>query len=360
MGCIFVKSIGEIIQKHKKTVRLGLPGFSLLLLGGWWLGHGFTSFSTAPRAESATAGPQAAGDGQWVPLRVVDVSKVEFGKPFGGVAKVLYREEKDGKVLGQLLYLDWPPVGVPQPLPEGQDLGMHYHPYHEWGYILGGDYITYEYVDPRQKHGELVQHRTGDWLDRPAHSLHDGGRPGGMGRQAHCYLLLFEEGDGPKDDVAIDPKSPRHKPDWKNVKQWTHHYHVQTLEQMEWEPDPELPGASVKYLSEDHVMGFRARLHHIPPKWAYPQASEKSYYKQAHRFAYIIWGDMSVWSYEGPNSPGTKVVAGKDFLIDQAPMSIWGFGTGPITEKGCMWLEVVYAKGTRVGGGPIEAPSLLK
>jgi hypothetical protein len=349
MGYTFVKSIVEIIQNYKKTVGLGLPGFGLLLFSGWWLGH--------PHAESAAASPQAAGNRPWVPLRIVDVSKVAPGEPFGGVAKVLYREEKDGKVLSQLLYIDWPPVGVPQPHPE---LGMHYHTFHEWGYFLGGDYITYEYIDPRQKHGELVQHRTGGWLSRPAYSLHDDGGQEGMERQGHSYILFFEEGDGPKDDVAIDPKSPRYKPDWKNVKQWTHPYRVQTLEQMEWEPDPELPGASVKYLSEDHVMGFRARLHHIPPKWAYPQAPEKSYYKQAHRFAYIIWGDMSVWSYESPNSLGTKVVAGKDFLIDQAPMSIWGFGTGPITEKGCMWLEVVYAKGTRVGGGPIETPVLLK
>jgi len=297
----------------------------------------------------------------WVPLRIVDVTKVPLGTPFGGLARVLYRNEKDGKLLGHLLYIDWPPSGIPQSRPGQRLLGPHYHPYHEWGYILGGDYITYEMVHPGQKQGEIVQHRTGDWLDRPAYSIHDGeGRPGSRYRQGNCDMLLFEEGDGPKDDVAFDPQSPRYKPDWKNVTQWTHPHRVQAVESMEWEPDLELPGTNVKYLSEDQVMGLRARLHFAPAGWSHSRAPERSYYKQAHRFVYVIWGDLAAWVYNNPESPGTKVVATRNFLIDQAPMSIWGIAQGPLTEKGCMWLEIMYAKGAQVGGGRIEEPTALR
>ena len=41
-------------------------------------------------------------------------------------------------------------------------------------------------------------------------------------------------------------------------------------------------------------------------------------------------------------------------------MSFWGWGEGPLTEKGAMWLEVTYADATTQRGvGPIEAQKTI-
>jgi hypothetical protein len=344
----------RISRKSRASGLICFLGAGLLLAALSW---GKTSISLAGPLLDRANSSNDAGTAPWVPLRIVDVAQAPQARAYGGVSKILYQEERDGKVLTRFLYIDFPPTGVPKPpRPENRAPSPHYHPYHEWGYILGGDYVTYEYISPGQTKGELMVHRTGDWLDRPANSLHDGGTADGWKRQAHCYMLIYEEGDDAKDSVSFNPRSPEYKPDWKNVSQWTHPYRVQTLEQMEWEPDPDLPGASIKYLSEDQV----TRLHFIPAKMVFPKSAERSYYKQAHRFVYVIWGDMNVWEYDSPNGAGKKITTTKDFSIDQPPMSIWGTGDGPITENGCMWLEVVYAKGTKVGGGPIEDASMVQ
>jgi len=44
----------------------------------------------------------------------------------------------------------------------------------------------------------------------------------------------------------------------------------------------------------------------------------------------------------------------QDFYIHQSPRSIWGYGAGPVTKEGAVWLEVTYARGLEHGGGPIE------
>ena len=69
---------------------------------------------------------------------------------------------------------------------------------------------------------------------------------------------------------------------------------------------------------------------------------------------------MKVRASEGPNDAGRNMTITKDSFIDQPAKSIWGWDTGPVTNSGCMWLEVTYAEGTRIGNGPIEEMKILR
>ena len=44
----------------------------------------------------------------------------------------------------------------------------------------------------------------------------------------------------------------------------------------------------------------------------------------------------------------------EDFLIVHKPMSLWSWGSGKLTEKGVMWLDVEYGKETIIGKKRIE------
>jgi len=297
----------------------------------------------------------------WVPLRILDVNNLDWGEPrFGAKTKWLFEGEKGS----HLLFCQFAPQGVPTPRPGY--IGPHYHLFHEWAYITDGDFITYEFVHARQRRGELLHYRTGTWLDRPAYSIHDGeGGAGGAHQQGSCTMLIMEEGSSSATAdpmgglITLDPQSRFYKPESREVKQFTTAHFVHSAESVDWESDPELPGASIKWLSDDQTRGFRGRLHFVPAGWTFARAPEKSHHKQAHRFIYVLFGDLTVWTYDNPNSSGVRVEAKKDFFIDQPPMSIWGWGTGPVSKSGCMWLEVTYAAGTIIGGGSIEEPTVL-
>ncbi len=69
---------------------------------------------------------------------------------------------------------------------------------------------------------------------------------------------------------------------------------------------------------------------------------------------YLIYGDMLVWQFDEPAAEGTSVRVSGDSYVYQSPRSIWGYGAGPVTEEGAVWLEVTYGRGLKVGGGPIE------
>jgi hypothetical protein len=295
----------------------------------------------------------------WVPLRVVDVNKLDWGEArFGSKTKWLFEGEQGS----HLLFCYFAPLGVPSP--PAEIMGPHYHLFHEWGYIAGGDYVTYEFVNPAQRHGEMLHHRTGTWLDRPAYSIHGGGF-GGMNRQDSCTMLIMEEGSSSQNAdpiggvITFDPKSRFYKPESKTVKQFTTPHFIHSLEALEWEPDTELPGASIKWLSDDRIGGFRGRIHFVPAGWT-AKGIARSYYKRAHRFIYILFGDMNLLTHESDVSPGTPITVSKDFLIEQPPLSIWDWGKQPVSTNGCMWLEVVYAKGTIANGGPIEDASVIR
>ena len=290
-------------------------------------------------------------------LRITDVNAMEWddrfrmGKKGTSSGKLLYRNA-DGALL---FYVRFAPGW------DAETRDRHYHDFHEWGYVLEGNFIIYEFISPAQHKGSLVNMHPGTWMDRPAYSIH-GNRADAMQRQKvppGSLQLLFAEGGK---TVSLSPDSKMYSDDWRAVKQFTnaHFRHTATTEVMEWEEDAQLPGVNVKWLSDDWQGGFRARLLYAPPGWVHPRAQERTYFDKAQRFIYVLYGDMEILQSAGPDDAGRKITLGKDFFIDQPPGSIWQWGAGPVTESGCQWLEVTYAEGTRTGNGPIEEMKILR
>lgn len=255
--------------------------------------------------------------------------------------------------------------------PPGAGLGPHYHHFHEWALVLDGDYVIHEPVSPRQKHGPLYQYEEGTWLDRPAYSIHGGTWAiGGMRSQRPCTLIIFEEGDGsvitlgPDGDHFkpdfLDDKPDPYDPDWKSVPSFTNPWIVHSGSQLEWEPDDEEPGRWVKWLSDDPTRGFRARLIKAPPGWSSEHSTSPQWYEKANRFIYVTWGDLKIQNFDADGEAADLVDTDSDWFIHQAPRALLSHGTGPATENGAIWLEVTYAEGITVGGGPIEEPRYLK
>ena len=293
---------------------------------------------------------------EWRSLNTVDVNALEWDERF----RMGTKDTTKGKLVysnseGAILFYVYFAPGW-----DAVNKHRHFHTFQEWGYVLEGDFPLYEFVSPAQKMGTLVNMRAGTWMDRPAYSIH-ANREDAMERQKippSSLQLLFAEGGK---NVSLNPESPMYSDSWKDVKQWTraNFQHTATTEVMEWEDDKELPGVSVKWLSDNWQGGFRSVLRYAPPGWSHPGAPVRSYFQKAQRFFYILYGDLKVGTADGPDDAGQSIVVKKDYFIDQPPMSIWGWQEGPLTETGAMWLEVTYAEGTRVGGGPIEQPSLL-
>ena len=75
---------------------------------------------------------------------------------------------------------------------------------------------------------------------------------------------------------------------------------------------------------------------------------------QANRLRYMVWGEMNVWQFKNPSDAGKALQVKEDYFIYQPPRTIWGYGDGPVTDRGAIWLEVTFAKGLKHGGGPIE------
>ncbi len=304
----------------------------------------------------------------WSPLSIVNITEYPWDvEPrFNSRTKTFFRGPKVGAFIYCIFSPTWntkmPPPGLP----------AHYHLWHEWGYTLKGDSTLAEPVSPYQKNGMLYRKRQDGWLSRPAYSLHGGSweSGGGMRAQNPYHLLLFEEGDGSlvtvgPNGVHIKPEWPDSKPDpydpdWQSVKEFTRPWLVDSANDLEWETDDHVAGRFVKWLSDDLAKGFRAQLVKIPPGWTAPEGTNKTYFQNANRLRYVIYGDMKVWSFDSPESEGKATKVSEDFFIYQPPGSIWGYGKGSVSELGAVWLEVTYAKGLSQGGGPIEEPIALE
>jgi hypothetical protein len=297
----------------------------------------------------------------WTPLAVVDVDKfpLDAHPRYHSKSKTFFTGPKEGF----LVYTIFPPSADTKMPAAGH--APHYHYYHEWGYTLKGDSVLPEPVSPYQKNGMLYRKREGGWLSRPALSLHGGSwETGGVRAQFPYHLLIFEEGDGSLVQVGphgdhVKPDFPGDKPDpylpdWKAVKNFTRPWLVDSQSMLEWEEDPQMPGRFVKWLSDDMADGFRSQLVKIPPGWQPPAGGARTFFKNANRLRFMISGDMKVWSFKDPRSAGTAVNARENTFIYQPPRSMWGYGPGEVTKEGAVWLEVTYARGLTVGGGPIE------
>ncbi len=312
-------------------------------------------------------GVVSADAGTWPPLGILNVREFPWDNVgrFQSRSKTFFKTPADGG----FIYSEFAPTWEVRPPTYG--LPSHYHLWHEWGYALKGDLVIQEPVSPYQTNGVLVRFTQGTWLDRPAYSLHGGTwETGGLRPQNPIHLLLFEEGDGgvvtvgPNGDhFKPDFRSSRpepYRPDWQAVKQFTRPWIVHSGTDLDWETDKEVAGRLVKWLSDDQVQGFRGRLIKIPPGWTAPEGLQKTYFKTANRLRYMVYGSMNVWTFDGPDDPGKPVQVAEDYFIYQPPRSIWGYGSGPVTEQGAVWLEVTYSKGLEVGGGPLETASVAR
>jgi len=304
----------------------------------------------------ATGNVEAKDKREWVPLGIVDVNSLPWDERF----RMGSKQTTKGKLLytnksGAILFYTHFSPGW-----DAVNKDRHYHNFAEWGYVLDGDFLLYEFVSPNQKKGTLVEMRQGTWMYRPAFSIH-GNRSDAMERQRvtpGSTQLLFAEGGK---NYVLDPDSPMYTDDGKTVKQFyqPHYQQTATPEVMEWEEDAELPGVLVKWLYDGMAGGFRAKLRYAPPGWHHSGGPERSYYDSAQRFMYVLYGDIKILNASGPDDPGKIVVATQDFFINQPPKSIWAWGEGPLTDSGVMWLDVTYAEGTKSGGGLIEDWKIL-
>ena len=319
-----------------------------------------------PYTEQVVGTLEAKGRG-WNQIQFVDVESfsVDETPRYGTLSKTIFR----GPELGFLVHTIFPPAWNMR-MSQG---GPHYHLFHEWGFTLEGDSVLYEAISPYQMNGKMEWKPKGGWLDRPPFSIHSANwLTGGLRPQTPYHLLIFEEGDGslitiPRDGSMGDHYGPErrfkpdpYEPDWRKVKQWNPPWLVDTAHDLEWEPDREVEGRFVKWLSDDWQGGFRSRMIKIPPGWVPPEDGGKTYYKKANVMRYMLFGEMKVWQFQDDDDVGAPVAVKEDFFIYQPPRSIWGYGEGPVTGVyGATWLEVIYAKGLSHGGGPIEQPTVI-
>ncbi len=339
------------------------------------------AFSTAGRVAEPTAAPLpapvrttpivgilAAPSSGWNSVSVLDVDQfpLDTHPRYHSQSKTFFVGPKEGF----LIYTIFPPTWSTKMPPPG--MAPHFHYYHEWGYATQGDYVLGEPVNPYQKNGVLYHYHQGTWLSRPAYTLHGGSweNGGGIRAQNPYHLLIMEEGDGsivsvgPRGDHIFpdfpDRKPDPYRPNWRDVKNFERPWLVDSENDLEWETDPDLPGAFVKWLSDDMTGGFRAQLVKIPPGWRPPAGKRKTYFSHANRLRFMVYGDMTVWAFKGPEDTGQPYAAHEHTFIYQPPRSLWGYGPGEVTKDGAVWLEVTYAKGLMYGGGPIESPVELK
>lgn len=309
------------------------------------------------------------GGNDWNALQFADVNAfdVDESPRYGTLSKTIFR----GPEVGYLVWTIFPPAWNTR-MPQG---GPHYHLFHEWGYTLKGDSVLYEAVSPYQLNGKMEWKPEGGWLDRPPFSIHSVNwiTGGGLRPQTPYYLLIFEEGDGslitiPRDlsigdhfGIDRNVRPAPYEPDWTKVEQWNPPWLVDTAHDLEWEPDRNVEGRFVKWLSDDWQGGFRAQLVKIPPGWVPPDDGGKTYYENAQVMRYMIFGEMKVWQFEDDDDKaGTPVDVKGDYFIYQPPRTIWGYGEGPVTGVyGATWLEVTYARGLSHGGGRIEEPKVI-
>lgn len=322
--------------------------------------------------------------GAWGQIAFVNVRTFPFdGKPgsaiekppLGPTSKTIFQSPEAGPgsklPVGQLIHLQYLPTFKTEMPPAG--MKPHYHEFWEWGYTLKGDAVMPEPVSPYQKNGMLYRKKEGGWLTRPPYSLHGGSWvTGGLRNQLPYDLIIFEEGDGHVINVGLPgqpgnyrsrdggPPPPGTVGDWTKVKRFQRPWLLDATRDVDWEDDREIPGRFVKWLDDDMENGFRAQLVKIPPRWAPPPEWKKTYFENANRLRYMIWGEMTVWQFDGPKDAGKPYRVGEDYFIYQPPRAIWGYGDGPVTEGGAIWLEVTYSKGLKhAGAGPIEQAKRL-
>ena len=283
----------------------------------------------------------------WESIEVIAVSEVPWderfrmGKPGSTNGKLLFFNPEGGALLYVKFNPGWDADGTE----------AHYHTFHEWGYVLDGNFPLYEFVSPKQKKGTLVKMTEGTFMDRPAYSIH-GNRSSAMKRQmitpGSTQLIFYESGK----TISLNKKNKSYSDEWKNVDEFfsANFQHTADTNIMEWEADEDLPGIMVKWLSDHKNMGFTAKLRYAPAGWQHESSTKMSYNKDGYRFIYILSGAMKI---EKSPSNQRKLLAKKNHLIIQKPKSLWYWGSSELTDQGVLWLDIEYGKGTIIGKKPI-------
>jgi hypothetical protein len=275
--------------------------------------------------------------------------------------KTLFQNEKSGGHL-QILYI---PPGAKGAL-------NHYHDFHEWAWIMYGDFTNNESTSPDQVYGPLQRFVAGEFLSRPARSLHGGERgcQEFMASQIGSIILIMEESDVQQGTWNVDPECRDDKtacqnfnPNYKEITHWAVPRIIDTLNDMPFQPVESSPGLSIKYLVDDLLHGFRATMWYLETGAETPKIMRAHYFEQAHQFNFIINGDLKIQAYRDSTHPAEAYTVGQNYLIERAPMSVFGLAEENTTEGGAVWLEVIYAKGTSWTGDdeatPIEQPNYL-
>ena len=304
---------------------------------------------------------------EWSPLMIVDVEEQAWeNDPLYGRIKTVFRGGA-----GNLKYIKYEPswnTTISRRGGPNGEVGPHYHNFHEWAYLLSGDYVIYEAISPYQRNPIQYRWVEGTWMDRPPYSLHGGKwATGGARTQFPSSLLLFEEGGpnnvfpAPNEESrpVVDGPLAADVEDYRDIK-FVHPLVVKTGSALEWEDDTQIAGRFVKWLSDDPVGGFRAQLIKIPPGWSHPEGAHKSYFERANRLRYMLYGDMEIQLLDDPAAEGEAYRLELTDFVHQPPGSLWAFGEGPVTEGGAVWLEITYAEGFERGGGPIEEPKVAE
>jgi hypothetical protein len=307
---------------------------------------------TAQDAESTAKAPyeiRSSSRVPHVPVRVIDTERMPAGR-----RKVLF-ENKETKGRFFLTYSH----------PPGEQGGYsHYHKWHEWGYLLFGDSALDEFTDSDQRVAPLITYREGYFLDRPAYSLHAATKTRFYHQVASSWLFM-EEGDD-TESFTPDPSAPpsyfaKYNPEHKQGRQWAAPKFIDTIG-MQWEPVAEVPGLHIKRLVNDPSRGFRVILRLLEPGWNSSQSSQFArpyFYKQAYQFNFVLSGELKIQTYKAPGEKAEQIALSKYFYVERAPMSIFGLADGVVSERGCVWLEATYARGTSISNAPIEAPNYV-
>lgn len=328
-----------------------------------------SAYGTAAVAADAR-GNAASG---FVPLKIIDVNATPWDAASSPrlKTKTFFRNENHGRLVYYLFTPTWD-TKIYATGSKENPMRTHYHGYHEWAYHFSGDYVIHEPSTPFQKNAPLFRYPEGTWLSRPAFSLHSGDwHTGGLRSQNPATMIIMEEGEFTTQllpDRQLQSRSSKTRQstttslsaeEWTG-KSYTHPYVIFTGSEMEWDDDDEVKGRLVKWLQDDPEQGFRAQLIKVPPGWVPPAEVKQTYFENANRLRYMLYGDLRVVPYDTAGKPGEVVTLKKDVIVHQVPRSVWGFSEGSVSESGAVWLEVTYAKGMSLSKGPIEAAKVLR
>ncbi len=268
-----------------------------------------------------------------------------FPLPPGWETKVLFA--RPGGASLELLRI---PPGAP-------GAALHYHEFHEWVYLVEGDFTNNESTTP-DSYSILQRYRQGTFLSRPAYSLHGGerGRMPWMASQMGALILNMSESDVYAETYCVDPivrdtppeaRRLKYNPDYESIQHWTTPRIIDTVDRMPWQPVEGSPGLHIKHLADDRAHGFRATLYLLEPNAPRPERFRPRFYREALELNFVLVGDLHIEAFAAPGAPAMAIDLPCRGFLERPPTSIWGLPETGATRSGAIWIEVTYARGHR-------------